>query len=78
MTEHQAPQQRRGSASLRSASPPLMEVRDLAVEFRVKRSVTRAVDGVSFDWRKGEILGVVGESGRGAISARKREPLNTP
>ena len=43
----------------------LMEVRDLAVEFRVKRSVTRAVDGVSFDWRKGEILGVVGESGCG-------------
>jgi peptide/nickel transport system ATP-binding protein len=65
MSEHQAPQQRRGSASLRSASQTLMEVRDLAVEFHVHRAVTRAVDGVSFDWRKGEILGVVGESGCG-------------
>ena len=43
----------------------LMEVRDLAVEFRVRKSVARAVDGVSFEWRKGEILGVVGESGCG-------------
>ena len=43
----------------------LMEVRDLAVEFRRHRIVARAVDGVSFEWRKGEILGVVGESGSG-------------
>jgi oligopeptide/dipeptide ABC transporter ATP-binding protein len=43
----------------------LMEVRDLCVRFRVHRTVARAVDGVSLDWRKGEILGVVGESGCG-------------
>ena len=46
-------------------SASLMEVRDLAVEFRVGRGVARAVDGVSLDWRQGEILGVVGESGCG-------------
>jgi oligopeptide/dipeptide ABC transporter ATP-binding protein len=43
----------------------LMEVRDLAVQFRAHRTVARAVDGVSMDWRRGEILGVVGESGCG-------------
>src|SRR5215213_8402325 len=43
----------------------LMEARDLAVHFRARRKVTRAVDGVSLEWRRGEILGVVGESGCG-------------
>ena len=43
----------------------LMEVRDLEVQFRARRTVARAVDGVSFEWRRGEILGVVGESGCG-------------
>jgi oligopeptide/dipeptide ABC transporter ATP-binding protein len=46
--------------------PALMEARELAVHFRApQRRVARAVDGVSFDWRRGEILGVVGESGCG-------------
>jgi peptide/nickel transport system ATP-binding protein len=43
----------------------LMEVRDLSVQFRARRRVARAVDGVSLEWRQGEILGVVGESGCG-------------
>ena len=42
-----------------------MELRDLAVEFRGRGFVARAVDGVSLEWRKGEILGIVGESGCG-------------
>jgi oligopeptide/dipeptide ABC transporter ATP-binding protein len=46
-------------------SEALMEVRDLAVEFRSQRQVARALDGVSLQWRRGEILGVVGESGCG-------------
>jgi oligopeptide/dipeptide ABC transporter ATP-binding protein len=46
-------------------SDALMDVRDLAVEFRSRRRVTRALDGVSLDWDRGEILGVVGESGCG-------------
>ena len=44
---------------------PLLEVEDLVVEFRGETGVTRAVDGVSFSVREGEILGVVGESGSG-------------
>jgi oligopeptide/dipeptide ABC transporter ATP-binding protein len=43
----------------------LMEARDLAVHFRAHGATARAVDGVSLDWRRGEILGVVGESGCG-------------
>ena len=46
-------------------SEPLMEVRDLSVHFSNRGTVARAVDGVSFEWRRGEILGVVGESGCG-------------
>jgi oligopeptide/dipeptide ABC transporter ATP-binding protein len=44
---------------------PLMEARDLSVHFRAHGTTARAVDGVSLDWRRGEILGVVGESGCG-------------
>jgi len=43
----------------------LMQVRDLGVEFKARGRTARAVDGVSLEWRKGEILGVVGESGCG-------------
>ncbi|WP_407297285.1 ABC transporter ATP-binding protein [Stutzerimonas zhaodongensis] len=44
---------------------PLIEVRDLAVEFVTGSQVQRVVTGVSFDIRKGETLALVGESGSG-------------
>ena len=44
---------------------PVLSVRNLQVEFATRRSTLRAIDGVSFDIAKGEVLGVVGESGAG-------------
>ena len=46
-------------------SEPVLSVRNLQVEFVTRRSTLRAIDGVSFDIAKGEVLGVVGESGAG-------------
>src|SRR3954451_19322163 len=44
---------------------PVLSVRNLQVEFASRRGTLHAIDGVSFDIAKGEVLGVVGESGAG-------------
>ena len=42
-----------------------LAVRDLTIDFIDEDGETRAVDGVSFDLRPGEIMGLAGESGSG-------------
>ena len=44
---------------------PILEVRNLRVEFPTRRGTLLALDDISFDIGPGEILGVVGESGAG-------------
>ena len=43
----------------------LLEVRDLAVEFRVQEGTVKAVDGVSFRIKPATTTAIVGESGSG-------------
>ncbi len=52
-------------SSAPEAAPPLLDVRDLKVEFRTGRQRVRAVNGVSFIVRSGETLAILGESGSG-------------
>lgn len=68
------------------ATDNILEVRDLKVWFPVRKGIfgftagyVKAVDGVSFDLRRGETLGVVGESGCGkSTTSRAILMLNKP
>ena len=57
------------SDSKANATPNILEVRDLKTHFTVSKGrekhIVRAVDGVSFTVKRGETLGLVGESGCG-------------
>ncbi len=48
-----------------NAPPPLLELRELQVEFAARRGAVLALDRVSLHIERGEVLGVVGESGAG-------------
>lgn len=44
---------------------PLLSVKNLSVNFHTRSEICRAVNDVSFEVKKGETLGIVGESGAG-------------
>ena len=53
-------------AAERASSGELaLDVKDLQTWFYTRQGIVKAVDGVSFNLRKGETLGIVGESGCG-------------
>jgi oligopeptide/dipeptide ABC transporter ATP-binding protein len=59
------------TTQVQATQPLVAAVRDLKVYFESKAGVVHAVDGVSFDIRDGETLGLVGETGCGkSVTAR--------
>ena len=60
-----------------SAPDPILQVEDLRVSFVTEGGVVEAVRGVSFELARGEVLGVVGESGCGkSVTAMALTGLN--
>lgn len=54
-------------------NPVLLSVRNYKQHFPINKSLTvHAVNGISFDLRKGEIFGLVGESGCGKSTGGAR------
>ena len=56
----------------------LLDIRDLQVRFETEAGSLRAVDGVSLELRRGEVLGLVGESGCGKSALAMSVPRLLP
>ncbi len=54
-----------GALTKAGSNAPLLDIRDLYVEYVTARGPARAVDGVSFSIAPGEVFGLAGESGCG-------------
>lgn len=54
-----------GSAPVNGAADIVLEIKNLKTHFHTEDGVVKAVDGVDFFVKRGEVLGLVGESGCG-------------
>jgi len=52
-------------AAADTSEAPVLKVENLRTYFRTRWGEVKAVDGVNFELRKGETLGILGESGSG-------------
>ena len=67
------------SRSMAKSNETILEVKDLKTYFYTEDGVVKAVDGVDFSVKKGEVLGLVGESGCGkSVSSFSILRLVTP
>ena len=58
---------------------PILQVRDLHVRFVSRERTVNAVNGVTFDLARGEVLGILGESGSGkSVTLRSIQKLLPP
>ncbi len=62
---HPRPLSYRGTGGMALERDEILRVEDLRVHFFTQEGLVRAVDGASFVVRRGEVLGIVGESGCG-------------
>ena len=65
------------TSTFQVSDQPVLEVENLTRHFSIgggwlgRRKTIKAVDGVTFDVKRGEVFGIVGESGCGKSSASK-------
>ncbi len=54
--------------SIEGTAGPVLQVKDLTMHYQTRLGTVKAVDGISFELARGEVLGLVGESGCGKTS----------